>query len=110
MMKMKGLCPLHKTALILVLVGALNWGLIGLLNFNLVMWLLGLVGAAGTWVERVVYILVGLSAVAMLGAGKCCMKACQCADDSCSHCKTEDKKPMMGADDKKPMTGGEQKM
>ena len=44
----------------LVLVGALNWGLIGLLNFNLVEQLLGLyptivklvyllVGAAGLW-------------------------------------------------------------
>ncbi len=43
----------------LVVIGALNWGLVGLLNVNLVNWLLG------SWpmVERVVYILVGLGGV-----------------------------------------------
>jgi len=43
----------------LVIIGALNWGLVGLLNVNLVNWLLG------SWptVERIVYILVGLAGV-----------------------------------------------
>lgn len=43
----------------LVVIGALNWGLVGLLNINLVNWLLG------SWptVERIVYILVGLAGV-----------------------------------------------
>lgn len=43
----------------LVVIGALNWGLVGLLNVNLVNWLLG------SWptVERIVYILVGLGGV-----------------------------------------------
>src|SRR5512135_1177001 len=102
MMKMKGMCPVHKTAAVLVLVGALNWGLIGLLKFNLVMYLLG------SWplVERIVYVLVGVAAVAMLGIGKCCMKDCKCGDDSCAHCGMEEKKTMPGA---QPM-GGEHKM
>lgn len=45
-------------AFALVLVGALNWGLVGLLNFNLVTMLLG-----STGLENLVYILVGASAV-----------------------------------------------
>lgn len=49
---------LHKIAYILVIVGALNWGLTAF-DFNLVYMLLG------SWptVEMLVYILVGLSAV-----------------------------------------------
>jgi uncharacterized membrane protein YuzA (DUF378 family) len=53
---MKGL---HKVAFLLLVVGGVNWGLVGLLNFNLVMALFG----AWPNVERLVYILVGLSAV-----------------------------------------------
>jgi len=50
---------LHYVAYLLLFVGGLNWGLVGLFNLNLVTWLLG------SWptVERVVYVLVGLSAV-----------------------------------------------
>jgi len=44
---------------LLVLIGALNWGLVGALNFNLVAFLLGDM----TLLARIVYILVGLSAV-----------------------------------------------
>jgi len=44
---------------LLVIVGALNWGLVGLLDLNLVNMLVG------TWplVEKLVYILVGLAGV-----------------------------------------------
>lgn len=50
---------LHMVAFLLVIVGALNWGLLALFGFNLVNALLG------SWptVERVVYFLVGISAV-----------------------------------------------
>lgn len=50
---------MHKTAYALVVVGALNWGLIGLFGFNLVSTIFG------TWpmIEKLVYILVGLSAL-----------------------------------------------
>jgi uncharacterized membrane protein YuzA (DUF378 family) len=46
-------------ALILVIVGALNWGLVGLLNFDLVAAIFG----AMTVLSRVVYTLVGIAAV-----------------------------------------------
>ncbi|MBI2042942.1 DUF378 domain-containing protein [Candidatus Pacearchaeota archaeon] len=46
-------------AMILVIVGGLNWGLVGLLNYNLVESLLG------SWplVVKIVYDLVGLAAL-----------------------------------------------
>ncbi|MBI2032862.1 MAG: DUF378 domain-containing protein [Candidatus Levybacteria bacterium] len=50
---------LHGATYILVIAGAVNWGLIGLLNYNLVNTLVG----GWPMVEQVVYILVGLSAV-----------------------------------------------
>jgi uncharacterized membrane protein YuzA (DUF378 family) len=52
--------PLHWIALVLVIVGALNWGLVGLFQFDLVAALFG--GQAGL-LSRVVYGLVGLSGV-----------------------------------------------
>ena len=50
---------LHKVAYILLWVGGLNWGLVGLFNFNLVTALFGMWPA----VVMLVYILVGVSAV-----------------------------------------------
>ncbi|MBN1170260.1 DUF378 domain-containing protein [Candidatus Micrarchaeota archaeon] len=50
---------------ILVIVGGLNWGLVGLLNLNLVTLIFGSVEILVT----VVYVLVGLSAV-VVAAGK----------------------------------------
>lgn len=49
----------HKVAYALVIVGALNWGLVGLVNFNLVTALLG----SMPMLEKGVYILVGFAAV-----------------------------------------------
>jgi uncharacterized membrane protein YuzA (DUF378 family) len=49
----------YVTALILVIVGGINWGLVGFFDYNLVDALLG----AGSGMARVVYALVGLSAV-----------------------------------------------
>ena len=50
--------------LILVIVGGLNWGLVGLANWDIVNMILG--GFAGGWIARIVYILVGLSALYMI--------------------------------------------
>lgn len=50
---------LNLATLILVIVGGLNWGLVGLFDFNLVAALFG----AGSALSRIVYILVGLSAL-----------------------------------------------
>lgn len=49
---------LHIVSYTLVVVGALNWGLIGLLDFNLVS---SLFGGMPT-IENVVYILIGVAA------------------------------------------------
>ena len=46
-------------ALILIVIGGLNWGLVGIFNFNLVKAIFGDL----TILARIVYILVGLSAV-----------------------------------------------
>ena len=46
-------------AMVLVIVGGINWGLIGAFNFDLVATLFG----AMTSVTRIVYVLVGLAAV-----------------------------------------------
>lgn len=45
-------------ALILSIVGSLNWGLVGLFRFDLVAWLFGGQTALGS---RIVYALVGLA-------------------------------------------------
>ena len=47
-------------ALILVIIGALNWGLVGLFQFDLVASLFG--GMSGTF-ARIIYTLVGLAGV-----------------------------------------------
>lgn len=49
---------LHMVAFVLVVVGALNWGLVGLLGLNLVTMIFGM----GT-LENLVYILVGASGI-----------------------------------------------
>jgi len=48
---------LNAIALILVIIGAINWGLVGLFEFNLVAAIFGEVPV----IERIVYILVGLA-------------------------------------------------
>jgi uncharacterized membrane protein YuzA (DUF378 family) len=56
---MNKLTVLDLVALILVIVGGLNWGLVGAFNFDLVA---AIFGAMST-IARIVYILVGLSAI-----------------------------------------------
>jgi uncharacterized membrane protein YuzA (DUF378 family) len=50
---------LHMVAFLLLVVGGLNWGLVGLFKFNLVSTLFGSMST----LEMLVYVLVGLSAV-----------------------------------------------
>ena len=54
---------LFKTALVLAIVGCLNWGLVGIFNFNLVEFLFG----DGTILTRVVYVLVAISGLISIG-------------------------------------------
>ncbi len=73
-MKNKDLC--HKVVTILLVIGGLNWGLVGVgmlagSNLNLVNLLLGSVPYA----EAIVYLVVGLAALkalVMTFMGKCC--------------------------------------
>lgn len=54
--------PVDLLALVLVIVGGLNWGLVGLLNLDLVAALFG----AGSLLAKIVYIVVGLAALYMI--------------------------------------------
>lgn len=51
---------LDKIALIFVIIGAVNWGLVGLFQFDLVAWMFG--GPAAV-LSRVVYTLVALAGI-----------------------------------------------
>ncbi len=51
---------LDKIALILVIVGALNWGAVGLFSFDAVAWISG---GATTLLARIIYIAVALAGV-----------------------------------------------
>ena len=52
-------------ALILAIVGAINWGLVGLFRFDLVAWIFG---GQTAGVSRVIFTLVGLAGLADLAA------------------------------------------
>lgn len=51
---------LDKIALALLIIGGLNWGLIGIFEFDLVSWLFGGTDAV---LSRAIYILVAISAL-----------------------------------------------
>ncbi len=56
---------MKKLALALVIIGGLNWGLVGFLNVDLVARIFGELSA----VSRIIYALVGLSALYMVISG-----------------------------------------
>ena len=47
-------------ALILSIIGSLNWGLVGLFSFDLVAWICG---GATTVLARIIYVIIALSGV-----------------------------------------------
>jgi uncharacterized membrane protein YuzA (DUF378 family) len=51
---------LDRIALFLLIVGGINWGLIGIFQFDLVAWLFG--GQSGI-ISRIIYTLVAISAL-----------------------------------------------
>ena len=55
---------LDYTLLTLVIIGAVNWGLIGFFRFDLVAFLFGDM----SWLSRIVYALVGISGLYLLSA------------------------------------------
>ena len=52
------------TALTIVIIGAINWGLIGFFNFNLVSFLFG----SMSWISRIIYAIVGLCGLYLFSA------------------------------------------
>ena len=54
---------LYKVCLVLVIIGAIIWGLIGLLDFNLV----EAIFEAGSIMTKVIYSLVGISGLVSIG-------------------------------------------
>ncbi len=71
---------INKIAFVLLVVGGLNWGLVGIFNFDLVAMLFG---GAQSAIAKLVYTLVGISAV---------LTALSCS--KCTSCKIDDTKPM----------------
>lgn len=64
---------LHMVAFALVIVGAVNWGLVGLFNYNLVNMLLGSMPS----IEKLVYVLIGASAVYLAATHMSECKVCK---------------------------------
>ncbi len=48
-----------KICLILSIIGSLNWGLIGLFDFNLVSWIFG----SGSIISRIIYTVIALAGI-----------------------------------------------
>jgi len=51
---------LDKIALVLAIIGGINWGSIGLFRFDIVAWICG---GQGALVSRIIYTIVGLAAL-----------------------------------------------
>ncbi len=54
---------LYKTCLVLSIIGCLNWGLVGLFNFNLVEYLFG----DGALLTRIIYVFVMIAGLVTAG-------------------------------------------
>ncbi len=51
---------MNKISLALLIIGGLNWGLVGIFGFDFVAWLFGGTGAI---LSRIVYVIVALAAI-----------------------------------------------
>ena len=70
----KGGCTMSMTAYTLVIIGGVNWGLVGLgillgsmESWNVINMILGSV----SWLEGIVYVLIGIAAIVMIFGCKC---------------------------------------
>lgn len=59
-----------RLALILTIIGGINWGLIGAFNFDLVGFLFGYM----SMLSRIVYVAVGISSLVLIFAASCDIK------------------------------------
>ena len=51
---------INKIALIITIIGALNWGLVGLFSFDLVAWISG---GTTSLLARIIYVIVALAGI-----------------------------------------------
>jgi uncharacterized protein len=72
-------------AYILVIIGALNWGLWGFFQFDFVAWLFH---GNTTIISRIIYAIIGLAGVWTIGCfGACCRAMCRkCGPGGCPCC------------------------
>lgn len=56
---------INRIALVFVIIGALNWGLIGLFDFNLVAFLFDNISVV---ISRIIYTIVGIAGIISIGA------------------------------------------
>jgi uncharacterized membrane protein YuzA (DUF378 family) len=59
-------CIMDKFALTLTILGALNWGLVGIFNFDAVAWIFGGSAAVGSRIIYTVIALAGIWCISML--------------------------------------------
>lgn len=57
---MKMIMIFDKIALVLTIIGALNWGSVGLFSFDVVAWICG---GSGALVARIIYTLVAIAGI-----------------------------------------------
>ena len=70
---LKQACVLCKIVGAIAIIGALNWGFVGILQVNLVERIFG----EGAAITRIIYVLVGLSGVALLASYFTVCPACK---------------------------------
>lgn len=89
---------IHKTAYVLVIIGALNWGLVGLFSIDLI----NMIFDSSSMIARLIYTVVGLSGLYMIislymhtcshNCSSCsCDSKCVCDDKTCSTCNSGEK-------------------
>lgn len=77
---------LNLITLIILFIGGLNWGLVGIFNWNLVDAIFGV----GSVISTIIYVLVGISALwliinAIANRGEVCCCKCGCEDEKKSY-------------------------
>lgn len=88
---MNARCCGSKILLALVCIGAINWGLVGAFDLDLVAALFGSV----SWLQDLIYILVGVAGIALLlGGCRCrrCNTTSGCGDCKSGCCSPKEKK------------------
>lgn len=55
---------LQRIALVLTIIGALNWGMVGLFNFDIVQTVFG---GNDTMLDRIIYVLIALAGIINIG-------------------------------------------